>query len=90
MGALGPPRGNPGTPYGIPGWASGTHWAMHPGLWEPMGQGAHWPRTRASGDPGALGTRGLRGPGPLGTQDPYKFLIKNNKKQKLQKAIKNN
>ena len=57
MGALGPPMGSQGGPLG-------THGAMDPGLWGPMGQGTHWPRTRASGDLGPQGPGASGDPGP--------------------------
>ena len=66
MGALGPPMGALGPPMGSQGGPLGTHGAMDPGLWGPMGQGTHWPRTRASGDPGLRGPGASGDPGPMG------------------------
>ena len=56
---------------GSQGGPLGTYGAMDPGLWGPMGQGTHWPRTRASGDPGPWGPGASGDPGPMGTpKDP--------------------
>ena len=51
MGSLGGPLRTPG--------------AMDPGLWGPIGQGTHWPRTQGIWGPGAPGPQGTRGQGPI-------------------------
>ena len=52
------PMGSQGGAHGIPG---GSPWDPRVGLWGSIGQGTHWPRTWASGDPGPMGTHGLMG-----------------------------
>ena len=59
---------------GSQGGPLGTHGAMDPGLWGPIGQGTHWPRTWGLRGPGASGDPGPMGP-RLVTTGPSLFFV---------------